>query len=350
MNNGHPNQASRCFRVLIDDFFAKVRAKNPQLATQLVVVHPRNLLELPPEDCDFYLSSGGPGGPFDHDADSWLTGWRSWVDRLVEKNLVRGPKAPGLLGVCYSFELLIEHFKIAKMSLRSRRKFGVMPVYMTEAGMNHSLTSPFGDRLFAFENRNWEALDPDERRLRELGGAILAQESRDGQSKGAGLMAVDFAPGVIGAQFHPEADKPGVVAWLQKREQAEAFIEAYGQVTYRRMLDTLDNPQRLARTFTVFIPGWLSRRFNHMAADRGWNLLDEPSVDIPLFAGDAPLAASVAFPSLLPPTIHHPKPQFDFDDDGAASVPGFRDSSPPLSESLRPLQEELDPGALGESV
>lgn len=354
MNNGHPNQASRCFRVLVDGFFSKVKAKNPQLSTSYLVVQPRNLHELPPDDCDLYLSSGGPGGPFDHDGEPWLAGYRAWLDRVVERNLKEGPSAPGLFGVCYTFELLIEHFGVAHMAERSRRKFGVMPVYMTPEGSAHTLTGIFGDRLFAFEHRNWEAIDLDERRLRELGGTLLAQESRDGVSKGRALLALDFAPGVEGTQFHPEADKPGVVAWLRKREQAEAFIEAYGAVTYERMLRTLDNPKRLARTFTSLIPGWLTRRFNHLAALRGWNLLETPSLDIGLYDGDAPPAADIAFPSLLPTAL--PKaPQLDFDDAEAPATFADRfqnsfENSPPPSDALRPLQEELDPGALGESV
>lgn len=344
MNNGHPNQASRCFRVLVDDFFAKIRAKNPQIETQYVVVHPRNLHEVPPDDCDVYLSSGGPGGPYDHDGEAWLDGYRAFLDRIVEGNLRRGPSAPGLLGVCYTFELLIRHFAVAHMGERDRRKFGVMPVYMTPEGMGHDLTASFGDRLFAFEHRHWEAIDLDERALKALGGSLLAQESRDGVSKGRALLALDFAPGVVGTQFHPEADKGGVVAWLQKREQAAAFTDAYGATTYQRMLSTLDNPDRLARTFTVFIPSWLTRRFNHLAAERGWAPLDAPTVDLHLFAGDAPSAASIAFHSLLPSATPRAA-QLDFDDAG----PSF-ETATPLDEVLIPLRDDVDTAEFGERV
>lgn len=355
MNNGHPNQAMRCFRVLIDGFFAKVKAHNPGLDARMIVVQPRNQHELPPDDCDLYLSSGGPGSPFEHDGEPWLDAYRAWLDSIAERNLRDETAAPGLLGVCYTFELLIVHYRVADMVQRSSRKFGVMPVYMTDDGLQHPLTAPFRDRLFAFENRSWEAVNLDERRLRELGGKLLARESRDGVSKGRGLLAFSFAPGIEGTQFHPEADKPGVVAWLRKREQAEAFIEAYGAITYQRMLRTLDNPERLAKTFTTLIPGWLARRFNLIAPRRGWNPIERPSLDFELFAGDAPAAATIAFHSLLPSDLPR-LPQLDFDDssapvtfqDGSAHF----DSAPPLSEDLVPLARptELDPVALGESV
>ncbi len=355
MNNGHPNQAMRCFQVLIDGFFAKVKATNPTLEASLVVVQPRNAHELPPDDCHLYLSSGGPGSPFEHDGEPWMAQYRAWLDRLVDRNVRDGERAPGLLGVCYTFEVLIEHFGVAKMVQRDSRKFGVMPVYMTDEGQRHPLMAPFGDRLFGFENRSWEAVDLDEKKLASLGGKVLARESRDGVSKGRGLMALSFAPGIEGTQFHPEADKGGVVAWLRKREQAEAFIEAYGALTYSRMLRTLDNPERLANTFSRLIPGWLVRRFNALAPHHGWAPIVDPVLPFELFTGDAPSAASIAFASLLPSDLSRPA-QLDFDD--ATSPVTFDDgsrhfdSTPPLSEDLRPLtpQADLDPVALGESV
>ncbi len=55
----------------------------------------------------------------------------------------------------------------------------------TPEGQRHPLLTAFGDRLFAFEHRNWEAVDLDEPLLRKLGGALLARESRDGVSRAA---------------------------------------------------------------------------------------------------------------------------------------------------------------------
>ena len=350
MNNGHANQAMRCFAVLIERFFAQVQARNPELSCELLTVQPRNLGELPPTDCDLYLSSGGPGGPYDHDGEPWLDAYKAWLDSLVDGNLKHGPSAPSLFGVCYTFELLVRHFAVSGMEMRGTRKFGVMPVYMTNDGMSHPLTAPFGDRLFAFEHRNWEAIDLDERRLRENGGRLLAQESRDGVSKGRALLAFEFAPGVEGTQFHPEADKPGVVAWVSKRDQAQAFIEAYSYVTYERMLKTLDNPQRIAKTFTLLLPGWLTRKFNHLAEVRGWRLLDAPTLDLPFFAADAPPAESMARPSLRPFAAAAAAK------DGGDSIPKLKASSMHFDDAdtivdaafLRPLEKELDPSVSDE--
>ena len=60
---------------------------------------------------------------------------------------------------------------------------------------------------------------------------------------------------------------------------AAKVVEAYGELTYRRMLTTLDDPMRLARTFALLIPGWLARRFNALAPSRGWNPVEPPVWD-----------------------------------------------------------------------
>lgn len=350
MNQGHPNQAIRCFRVILDEFFMRVRARNPKLEPSLIHVQPRNLHELPPDDCDIYLSTGGPGTPYEHDGEPWLKNLRHWYDRLVDRTIQKGPTSPALFGVCYTFELLIRHFAVSGMERRASTKFGVMPIYMTPKGIEHSLTHVFGDRLFSFEHRNWEAIDLDERRLRDLGGSVLARESRDGESKGRALLALEFAPGIEGTQFHPEADRGGVIAWLSKREQAEAFVAAYGHETYDRMIHTLDNPNRLARTFALMIPGWLTRKFNLLAYERGWKSLEQPQLDMATFAGDAPPAHSVRFDSLIPPPVT-PVPRSEQDDEAfefpqipTLGVPTFEEvaalESSPRLPAVRPVGSE----------
>src|SRR5882762_7240206 len=65
MNNAHVNQAMRCLRGLGSAFFERVRLHNPTLTCEMVEVSPRDTDDPVPRDCDLYLSSGGPGSPFD---------------------------------------------------------------------------------------------------------------------------------------------------------------------------------------------------------------------------------------------------------------------------------------------
>ncbi|MBL8714671.1 MAG: hypothetical protein JNL79_01675 [Myxococcales bacterium] len=283
MNAGHANQAIRCLGVILDHFEARVVAKNPGLKMSRAHVSPRDKDEATPRDCHLLLCSGGPGSPFDGDGEDWVDDFGDLLDHVVDENtrtMVGGiGHGPGLFAVCYSYEMAVRHFDVADLRPRATRKFGVMPIYTTDEGRQHPLLADFGDRLFAFEHRNWEAVGLDESALARHGGTLLARESRDGFSKGEALMAFDFAPGVEGVQFHPEADRPGVMAWVARPDQAAAFKEAYGITTYERMVKTVDDPMRLARTFALMIPGFLTRRFNLLAKKQGWVPLDPPIHD-----------------------------------------------------------------------
>lgn len=281
MNNGVANQAIRSFRSIIATFGERVRARNPHLSVTTSHVQPRNLGEAPPTDCDLYLSTGGPDAPVDGFKESWATGMRKFFDRIVEGQLQHGPSAPAAFAVCYSFEIAVMHFGVAAMIPRER-KFGIMPVYPTEEGLAHPMFAPFGDRLFVWEHRSWQAVDLDEKRLKELGGTLLARESRDGHTKGRGLMAFQFAKGIEGTIFHPEADRPGVLNWLERPEQAKAVIETYGELIYKRMTKTIDDPSRLARTYALLLPGWLARSFNAMAQEHDWAQVEMPTYDAAL--------------------------------------------------------------------
>jgi GMP synthase-like glutamine amidotransferase len=280
MNNGHVNQAMRCLRGIVSLFFDRVHEHNPHLGCELIDVSPRNT-DLPiPDTADLYISSGGPGSPYDGDGMSWVSDYSRYLDGVVESAEQGGEDQRALFAICYSFEMVVRHFRLAAIVPRVERKFGVMPVYTTIEGQQHPLLSPFGDRLFAFEHRNWEAVDLDTIRLGSFGGKLLARESRDGMSKGRAILGLDVAPGVEAVQFHPEADRPGVMNWVSRPEQAAAFRAMYGEVTYQAMLRTLDDPRRLARTYALVIPGWMVRQFNQLAPFRGYTELPPPSGDV----------------------------------------------------------------------
>ncbi|MBI4954850.1 MAG: hypothetical protein HY908_22705 [Myxococcales bacterium] len=269
MNDGHPNQAMRCLHGIVDRYFERVHRSNPAVECQLVHVSPRDKEEVPPTDCDVYISSGGPGSPFDGDGQPWVTNYGHFVDGILD-SWHTGSRRRALFAICYSFEMVVRHLGVAQVVKREQRKFGVMPVYPTADGQRHPLLAPFGDRLFAFEHRWWEAVDVDEKRMAELHGTLLARESRDGVSKGRAIMGFDTGPSIEAVQFHPEADRLGVVSWVTRPEQAAAFKDTYGESTYQAMMRTLDDPRRLARTFAFLIPSFLARRFNALAPERDY--------------------------------------------------------------------------------
>ncbi|NUP13653.1 MAG: hypothetical protein HOW73_47060 [Polyangiaceae bacterium] len=302
MNAGHVNQAMRCFRGIVTAFFDRVRTQNPGLICRVAEVSPRDTNQPIPRDCDIYIGSGGPGSPYDGDAQPWFDDFTTFTNWMVDEARRTDEDQRSFFAVCYTFELLVRHFAVADVSTRDSRKFGVMPIYTTGYGQKHPLLSAFKDRLFAFEHRNWEAVNPNDKRLADLGGGLLAQESRDGHSKGRGLLGFDFGPGIEAVQFHPEADRAGVMSWVARPEQAAAFRATYGEETYQAMLRTLDDKNRLARTFALVIPGFLQRRFNTLAAARGYEPIEAPSAQdvLAAFQGEAATASEPSPTSRAP--------------------------------------------------
>jgi len=277
MNNGVANEAIRCFRRLLTAFVGRVRAANPRLTVHLEHVQPRNLGELPTHDVDLFLSTGGPGSPHDGWDERWCTGYRTFLDWMMDA-AVRRPEAPpaGFL-ICHSYEIAVQHFRFAQMRPRRDLKFAIFPAYVTPEGRRAPFLAPFRDRLFIWEHRQWQAVELDARRMAEHGGALLATESRPGRTdKGEALLSFRFGPGLDGTQFHPEADRAGVLAWIDRPEHAAALQDAYGRSLYDRMMRTLADPTRLARTFALLIPGWLTERFNRLAAVRGLQPIPPP--------------------------------------------------------------------------
>lgn len=278
MNNGVANQATRCFRRIVDAFGQRVRNVNPGVELVFKHVQPRNLGELPSHEDDLVLSSGGPGSPLDGYDDAWCVGFRKYLDHVVDKNTADTATAPKMLVVCHSFQLTVLHFAVATMRKRAALKFGLMPAYMTREGERADFLAPFGYRLFCWEHRNWEAVELDSKKLSALRGEVLAKETHEGgANKGEAILALRFSPGIAGTQFHPEADKPGVMNWIERPEHKVAVQDAYGEALYDRMVKSLGNPDRLAKTFALLIPGWLTYRFNELAPARGWKTLDAPA-------------------------------------------------------------------------
>jgi hypothetical protein len=266
MNNGVANEATRCFRRLFDGFVQRVRAVNPDLPVQFRHVQPRNLGEMPDRNVDLVLSSGGPGSPYDGYEDPWCVGYRAFLDQLMDANLKDPATAPQAFVVCHSFEITITHLKVAEMTRRETLKFAIMPAYPTAEGMADPLFAPFGERLFVWEHRRWQAVNLHERRLEALGGTLLCRESRPGRTdKGEALVSFRFA--------------------------AADLRDAYGNALYERMIKTLDDPARLARTYALLIPTWLQLRFNELAKVRGLKPITPPEQDMREFDENRPAVA-----------------------------------------------------------
>jgi hypothetical protein len=72
------------------------------------------------------------------------------------------------------------------------------------------------------------------------------------------VMGIRFNEYMIGTQFHPEADAQGMSKHLQTEEKRKTVIENHGEEKLLSMLQQLNDPDKIAWTYSHVLPNFLS--------------------------------------------------------------------------------------------
>lgn len=255
MNNGHPNQGMRCIKEIIEEY----RDSN-DIKLDYEVFDPRQKLELPGNEFDVYISSGGPGSPFEGEGEEWEELYFDLILDLFEHNQVPGNNKKYIFLICYSFQLVCRLLKIGEVTRRKGNAFGVFPVHKTMKGMKESLFEGLPDPFFAVDSRDWQVVQPNHKVITEMGASILALEKiRPLVPLERCIMAMRFSPECVGTQFHPEADAPGMTTYFNEPKKRESIIKEIGQLKFNNMIRQLYDPEKIALTQRMLIPGFLDQ-------------------------------------------------------------------------------------------
>lgn len=215
--------------------------------------------EIPDLSYDLVLSSGGPGSPFAGEGHAWEKAWFDWVDSVWNHNERGvGPKRH-VLFICHSFQMMVRHFGVASVIPRKSESFGVFPVYPTDEGRTDPLLRDLPDPFYAADFRKWQVVQPNVARLEELGASVLALEKkRPWIPLERAIMGIRVTPEIVGLQFHPEADPPGMTRHFTSDERRESVIAKVGREKYDRIMHRLESPGFLRRTYETVIPTFLA--------------------------------------------------------------------------------------------
>lgn len=256
LNNGAPNEGMRCIKYLVEEFFMR-----KELETDYEVFDVRRGDVLPRYDeFDAYISSGGPGSPLLEGTD-WEKRFFSLIDDIITHNKEHQEKIY-FFGICHSFQLLVQHFGLAKITKRRSTSFGVMPTHQVVADepLFQGLENPF----WVVDSRDYQVIQPNEDAFLSTGARILCLEKeRPHVHLERAIMAIRFTPEIIGTQFHPEADAEGMHRHFQTEEKKKAVIESFGEEKLKSMLESLEDPDKIMLTESVIIPTFLETAFNH---------------------------------------------------------------------------------------
>lgn len=258
MNAGEPNEGMRCIKMLVGNFLAQKGVKGKYKVFEVRVKG-----KIPKIDkYDIFISSGGPGSPH-ISGEKWEQSYFQFIDGILSHNLFHQQKKHLFL-ICHSFQLACLHWDIARVTKRRSTSFGILPIHKTEYGFSEPLFEGLDDPFYAVDSRDYQVIFPDEEKLSSLEGKILCREKiRPHVPLRRAVMAIRFTREIFGTQFHPEADADGMMRYFQQEEKRELVIKKYGKKKYLRMLDRLDDDDKILRTHSIIIP-----RFLEMAAQK----------------------------------------------------------------------------------
>lgn len=255
LNEGHVNQGMRCIREILDEF---ARKHDIELHIKEFDVRAKN--ELPNlEDFDTFISSGGPGSPFDGEGKAWEHHYFGLLDALWAHNLVSNDKKYLFL-ICHSFQMACRHFNIGAVIRRKSQAFGIFPIHLTAEGIIEPIFEGLTNPFYGVDSRDWQVVQPDYEQLDKLGAQVIAiEKERPHVPLERCIMAARFSPEIIGTQFHPEADAEGMRKYLLTEEKKELVIKNHGLEKYEQMLEDVHDPLKLPFTQRHIIPAFLER-------------------------------------------------------------------------------------------
>lgn len=253
---GKPNQGMRCIRTILGEW---AETNDLDLRTDEFDVRQRN--ELPGTSYDIYISTGGPGDPLISRFEDWDIAWCRWLDSMERWNdNPSNRKKKHIFFICHSFQLASRYFNAGLVSKRKSTAFGVFPMHMLEDAREEPVFDGLRDPFYAVDSRDFQVIQPNMELLAEMGASILCiEKSRPHVPYERAVMGIRFNPYMIGTQFHPEADAPGMSLYLQTEDKRKTVIESHGEAKLHSMLEHLEDPDKISWTYAHILPNFLNQ-------------------------------------------------------------------------------------------
>lgn len=250
MNNGSPNQGMRGIQEILQHYPI-------HLCYDIFDIRQKN--EVPDLSYDIYISSGGPGSPFDGEQSKWEADFFNLLDAIEQHNTQNEIKKYAFL-ICHSFQLACRKYGLGAVTERKSNAFGIFPISLTENGEQETIFNGLSNPFYSVDSRDWQVVEPNLTDFEAKGAKILAiEKERPHVAFERCVMAIRFSDQIIGTQFHPEADPIGMKMYLLQDEKKVSIIKNHGEDKYLDMLNSLDDPERITLTQSVILPNFLDQ-------------------------------------------------------------------------------------------
>jgi GMP synthase-like glutamine amidotransferase len=251
LNNNVPNRGLTYIKRMIEAYGSILR---------YTVFDVRYKGEIPDEQFDIYISSGGPGSPFDFEG-GWDKPYFALLDKLWQHNeaVSSASDKKFVFFICHSFQLACQFFKVGDIKRRVTRSFGTFPCSKTDMGASEPYFAGLPDPFWIADFRDWQVINADESYLSDCGFQVMAMEkARPHVNLPRAIMAVRFSGEFFGTQFHPEADDDGMLTYFHDPERKAQVIKDYGEERWHSMLADLNDPMKINLTHKTILPNFIN--------------------------------------------------------------------------------------------
>lgn len=254
--NNEQNEGMRCIKEIVQDG----NNYNSQFNITFDVFDTRFKNEIPDMGYNIFISSGGPGSPYEGENQKWDNNYFKLIDSIWNNNQSELNSKKYIFFVCHSFQMMTRYFKFAEITERERKSFGVLPIQKTVAGENDLILKDLSNPFYAADFRQFQVVNQNNKILNELGAEIIAYEVRpDSESNYENaLMGIRISEEIVGTQFHPEADPESMMYHFKQPDRKLQIVERYDEKTYFEMIDMLEDPDKIKLTRKSVIPSFLN--------------------------------------------------------------------------------------------
>lgn len=258
MNNGVTNQGMRGIQEVLLRY-----QEETGIVLNYELFDLRQKDEIPGLEYDVYISSGGPGSPFEGEGQQWENDFFNLLDQIEAFNLKNEHKKKHAFLICHSFQMACRKFGVGQVVRRRSTAFGIFPVFLTEEGENDTIFNGLPNPFYTVDSRDWQVTNPDDQLFVNKHTQVLALEKdRPHIDLERCVMSIRFTKEIVGTQFHPEANPIGMKLYFTQEDKKKSIIEQHGEEKYKDMLYSLEHPGRIALTQQIVLPNFLNEAIN----------------------------------------------------------------------------------------
>lgn len=261
--NNEKNEGIRCIKEIVEG----VNNQNGmKVSYDLYETRYKNVI--PTMDYDIFISSGGPGSPFEDEGKPWEKKYFGLLDSIWNNNQKIDTQKKHIFFICHSFQLMARFFKFGDITERDYKSFGVMPVLRTYIGENDALLKDLTNPYYAADIRTFQVINPNIKNIKELNAEITSVEIvPNGENHSPALMAMKISDEIYGTQYHPEADPESMMYHLKQDENKKLVIDRFDEERYNQMLAYLEQDDKIKLTRNTILPNFLNNAIKSLTVN-----------------------------------------------------------------------------------